>query len=73
MLSCDVVIALAGGSGTLNEICVAYQANIPVITVPLFEGWSERLADTFLDTRNRYKFTTASSPVEALRLALQKV
>ena len=24
MLSCDAVIALAGGSGTLNEVCVAY-------------------------------------------------
>jgi uncharacterized protein (TIGR00725 family) len=69
MLSCDVVIALAGGSGTLNEICVAYQANIPVILVPNFGGWSEKLADTYLDDRNRYKFVNAKSPIQSLKLA----
>jgi len=67
MLSCDVVIALSGGSGTLNEICVAYQANIPVVVVPNFNGWSEKLANSFLDSRNRYKFIEVSTPADALR------
>lgn len=71
MLSCDVVIAIAGGSGTLNEICVAYQANIPVITVPRFGGWSKQLAGTFLDDRKRYKFLSAETPSEALQLAVK--
>lgn len=71
MLSCDVVIAIAGGSGTLNEICVAYQANIPVIVVDLFGGWSEKLAGAFLDDRKRYIFTTAKTPTEALNLAIK--
>ena len=70
MLSCDVVIAIAGGSGTLNEICVAYQANIPVVTVNNFGGWSEKLAGVYLDDRKRYKFITASEPKEALDLAV---
>ncbi len=61
MLSCDVVIAIAGGSGTLNEVCVAYQANIPVIAVPLFGGWSRNLANTYLDDRKRYKILEATS------------
>lgn len=69
MLSCDVVIAIAGGSGTLNEICVAYQANITVIAVPNFGGWSEKLAGTYLDDRNRFKVLSASTPKEALELA----
>jgi uncharacterized protein (TIGR00725 family) len=71
MLSCDAVIAIAGGSGTLNELCVAYQANIPVITVNSFGGWSEKLAGTYLDDRKRYKFVAASNPKEALSLALR--
>ena len=71
ILSCDVVIAIAGGSGTLNEICVAYQAGTPVITVSNFGGWSEKLAGTYLDERKRYKFTAASTPEEALSLAIQ--
>jgi uncharacterized protein (TIGR00725 family) len=73
MLSCDVVIALSGGSGTLNEICVAYQANIPVIVLTGFGGWSDKLANTFLDDRNRYKFIGAKSAEQSLKLALQKV
>jgi uncharacterized protein (TIGR00725 family) len=73
ILSCDVVIALAGGSGTLNEMCVAYQANIPVVTVINFGGWSEKLAGTYLDERKRFRFLSASSPKEALRLAISAV
>jgi len=69
MLSCDVVIAVAGGSGTLNEICVAYQANIPVITITGCGGWSEKLANTYLDERKRYKFASATTADEALLVA----
>lgn len=73
ILSCDVVIALAGGSGTLNEICVAYQADIPVIAVKGLGGWSDKLADTYLDDRKRYKFLAAKTPAKALKLALSIV
>lgn len=71
MLSCDVVIAIAGGSGTLNEICVAYQANIPVIVITGFGGWSDKLAGTYLDDRKRYKFIGAKTPQQALKQAMQ--
>ena len=71
MLSCDVAIAVSGGSGTLNEICVAYQANIPVVAVVGFGGWSEKLANEYLDDRKRYKFKSASSPEEILSLAIK--
>lgn len=73
MLSCDVAIAIAGGSGTLNEICVAYQANIPVVVVDIFGGWSDKLTDTYLDGRKRYKFIKASDPKMALDLAVSSV
>lgn len=68
MLSCDAVIAIAGGSGTLNEICVAYQAGIPVVVVDLFGGWSQKLAGSFLDGRERYEFKVARTPEEAIEL-----
>lgn len=73
MLSCDIVIALSGGSGTLNEICVAYQANIPVIVLTGFGGWSDKLAGTYLDDRKRYKFRAAKTAKQALRLAMSVV
>lgn len=68
MLSCDIVVAIAGGSGTLNEICVAYQANIPTIVVAKFGGWSGKLANQFLDDRNRYQFQVADTPERVLQL-----
>ncbi len=72
-LSCDTVIAIAGGSGTLNEICIAYQANIPIVVIDRFGGWSKQLANTFLDERNRYKFVVAKTPVEAVKLATEQI
>lgn len=72
MLSCDAVITLAGGSGTLNEVCVAYQANIPVVVVSRFGGWSERLASVYLDERKRYKFITVNTPKGAVELAARQ-
>lgn len=73
VLSCDVIIAISGGSGTLNEIAVAYQAGIPIVTVSNFGGWSEKLADTFLDARNRLKCVEVTTPEQALAAALKAV
>jgi len=66
MLSCDVVVAIAGGSGTLNELCVAYQANIPAIVVSGFGGWSEKLIGEYLDERKRYAYETVTTPEQAI-------
>ena len=65
-LSCDGLIAVAGGSGTLNEVTVAYQANIPVVCMTGMGGWSDNLAGTFLDPRERYPFGTAVTAEAAI-------
>lgn len=65
-LCCDGVIAIAGGSGTLNEVSVAYQAGIPVVCMTGYGGWSEQLAGTFLDARSRYEFGGAASADQAI-------
>ena len=69
VFSCDAIIALNGGSGTLTEIAVAYQANIPIIVIKNTGGWSEKLAGEFLDARNRIKIEVADTPEEAVKLA----
>ncbi len=71
ILSCDVVIAISGGSGTLTEIAVAYQAGIPIIVVDKFGGWAEKLADTYLDDRKRLKCVTVSTVEEAIKKAIE--
>jgi hypothetical protein len=69
VFSCDAIIALGGGSGTLTEIAIAYQANVPVVVVKNTGGWSEELADKFLDDRKRIKINIADTPEEAVKLA----
>jgi len=71
VLSCDAVIALNGGSGTLTEIAIAYQANIPVVVIKKTGGWSEKLAGQFLDARNRIKIEVAQNPKLAVELAIK--
>lgn len=70
ILSCDVIICLSGGSGTLMEIAMAYQAGIPIIAIQDTGGWSEKLSGTFLDQRKRVKVLGVANAKEAVRLAL---
>jgi hypothetical protein len=71
VLSCDVIIAIGGGSGTLTEMAIAYQANIPIVTIDKFEGWAKELSDKYIDKRNRLKCERASTPKEALNKAIE--
>lgn len=69
--SCDVVIAISGGSGTLTELAIAYQSNIPMIVLEGTGGWSDKLANTFIDGRNRLKTIGVKTPEEAVAKALE--
>ncbi len=69
-LSCDAVITLGGGSGTLNEIAVAYQSKIPVVALSGTGGWSDKLAGEYLDSRKKFKIEPAATPAEAVEKAL---
>ena len=68
--SCDAIIAVSGGSGTLTEVAIAYQSDIPMIAMTGVGGWSEKLADTFIDARERRKTLAAATPDEAVKLAI---
>jgi uncharacterized protein (TIGR00725 family) len=71
-LSCDAVIAISGGSGTLNELTVAYQAGIPMVVVSGMGGWSDKLAGQFMDNRQRQMVLAAESPEQAVSIAFSK-
>jgi hypothetical protein len=70
VLSCDAIISISGGSGTLTEMVIAYQADIPMIALSGFGGWSDKMANTYFDKRNRRKVLNAKSPEEAVKSAL---
>jgi len=69
--SCDAVIAISGGSGTLTELAIAYQSNIPMVVLEGTGGWSDKLANTYIDERNRLKIIGVKTPKEAVETVLK--
>lgn len=70
-LSCDVIIAISGGSGTLTEMAIAYQADIPVIVIEGTGGWADKLANEYLDARKRRLIIAVKTPEEAVETAIK--
>ena len=70
VLSCDAIIAISGGSGTLTEIAIAYQANIPIVVLENSGGWSNALENKYLDKRERVKIKTAKTPKLAVDIVI---
>ena len=73
VLSCDAIITISGGSGTLTEIAIAYQANIPIVALKGTGGWSDKLAGEYLDGRERTRVEAVQSPKKAVELALKLI
>lgn len=71
VLSCDAIILISGGSGTLTEAAIAYQADIPVVALTGAGGWADKLADTYIDERKRFKIIPSATPKEAVTLAIK--
>lgn len=72
VLSCDAVIAVSGGSGTLTELAIAYQGNIPMIAIRGSGGWADKLADQYFDGRKRRIVFGADTPKEAIDTAFRE-
>lgn len=68
--SCDAIIIVSGGSGTLTESAIAYQLNIPIVAMVGTGGWADKLADTYIDERKRFKVIPAKTPEEAVSIAI---
>jgi uncharacterized protein (TIGR00725 family) len=68
--SCDAIITISGGSGTLTEMVIAYQSNIPIISLSNTGGWSTKLAGKFIDNRKRIKVMKTESAELAVSKAI---
>jgi len=71
VLSCDAIICISGGSGTLTEMAIAYQANIPIIAISGTGGWAEKLSGQYIDGRHRLKVLSFGSAKEAANAAIK--
>lgn len=70
---CDGIISIGGGAGTLQELTLAYRSRKPVVILKNTGGWSEKIADSFLDEREKIKFDLAATPEEAFSILLRKI
>lgn len=75
-LTCDVLIVIGGGAGTLNEIAVAYRNLVPIVLVEGTGGWCDKLIpnlidNIYLDERRRSVIFTCSDANEAVSYAFE--
>lgn len=63
----DIVIAIAGGAGTLSEIAFAWQMNKPVLAYSEFEGWAKELAGKTLDNQSTRHIIKVNSLEEIIQ------
>ena len=61
----DVVLAIRGSSGTLNEIAIAWTLGRPVACVGRAEGWALELAETLPKAPTASRMAGPFSPEEA--------
>ena len=68
----DAVIAVGGGSGTLNEISASWQMNKLLIGLQV-SGWSEKLCGKALDERRNDIIYCAKNAQEAIEILKSKI
>lgn len=64
ILSCDAVIGIGGGSGTLSELAFAWAYNKTIFALSESAGWSSKLAGQALDTRRNDTIIPAADVAE---------
>jgi len=76
-LSSDIIIAISGGAGTLNEIAMAYRNHVPVVLLEGYGGWVDKIIPQlyegkYLDKRKRVEFYVAKTPEQAVSIAVKQ-
>lgn len=70
-LSCDGMIVVGGGVGTLTEVAYAYAYGKPIVFMKGSGGLVEQFSGKYMDKKKRVKILEASTSEEAINLILQ--
>lgn len=70
IMSCDGLIILGGGAGTLQEMTIAYRNKIPMVALTNINGYGKTFAGKYLDDRKTIKIEKAKTPKQAVELLL---
>lgn len=68
----DVIVSIAGGAGTLNEMTAAWQMGKTLVSLSATGGWSKELAGKLIDGRRPDTIIDAAD-VTAAEQALAKL
>ena len=66
--SADAIVSISGGSGTLSEISFSWSLNKPIVALITSGGWSEKLANTQIDSTREDAIYSAQTPEEVIEL-----
>ncbi len=71
LLSCDAIITIPGGAGTLAEVCMAYRNKKPNIIIEGINPDYDKLINNYLDEGKLVLTHGAKTPEEAVKKALE--
>jgi len=72
-LSCDGMIVIGGGVGTLTEVAYAYAFSKPIVVIENLGGLVEQFIGRYLDKKERVKLVGAKTPEEAVELIFKLI
>jgi len=71
ILSCDAIITIPGGAGTLAEVCIAYRNKKPNIIIEGINPDYDKMINNYLDEGKIVLAEGAKTPEEAVKKALE--
>jgi len=71
ILSCDAIITIPGGAGTLAEVCMAYRNKKPNVIIEGINPDYDKLINNYLDESKLILTYGAKTPEEAVKKALE--
>lgn len=72
-LSCDVMIVIGGGVGSLTETAYAYRFSKPVIVIEKLKSIVEPYIGKYMDEKKTVKILGAKNAKEAVELAFKSI
>lgn len=71
ILSCDAIITIPGGAGTLAEVCMAYRNKKPNVIIEGINPDYDKLVNNYLDESKQIVTYGAKTPEEAVEKAIK--
>lgn len=71
ILSCDAIITIPGGAGTLAEVCIAYRNKKPNIVIEGINPDYDKFINNYLDESKQIITYGAKTPKEAVEKAIE--